>query len=76
MAKLTLSVDDKVITSAERYAKRYGLSVSEIVEAYLAALVKEPSSAPRDAAVLRALRGSLKKADIEEYRRHLATKYR
>jgi antitoxin component of RelBE/YafQ-DinJ toxin-antitoxin module len=76
MSKLTLSVDDRVISSAKRYAKKCGLSVSEMVEAYLAAVVKEPSAAAQDAPILRALRGSLKKADLEDYRKHLVTKYR
>ncbi len=75
MAKLTLSVDDRVVTSAKRYAKQRGLSVSEMVEAYLSAVVKEAPPA-RDAPILRSLRGSLKKADLREYRKHLVTKYR
>jgi antitoxin component of RelBE/YafQ-DinJ toxin-antitoxin module len=76
MSKLTLSVDDRVVSSAKRYAKQRGLSVSEMVETYLAAVAGQGSGAVPDAPILRSLRGSLKKADAAEYRRHLASKYR
>jgi hypothetical protein len=75
MAKLTLSVDDRVVSRAKRYAKQRGVSVSEMVEAYLAA-VAEPCPAERDAPILRSVRGSLAKADLAGYRKHLAAKYR
>jgi hypothetical protein len=76
MSKLTLSVDEGVIARAKQYARRQGVSVSAMVEAYLAA-VGEPSSGPqRDAPVLRSLRGSLTKADLQTYWKHLAGKYR
>jgi antitoxin component of RelBE/YafQ-DinJ toxin-antitoxin module len=76
MSKLTLSVDDRVVSSAKRYAKQRGLSVSGMVEAYLAAVANTASLPNRDAPVLRSVRGSLKKADLKEYRKHLAIKYR
>ena len=76
MSKLTLSVDDRVVASAKRYAKQHGLSVSAIVEAYLAAVANAEVLAERDAPILRSVRGSLKKADLKEYRKHLASKYR
>jgi hypothetical protein len=76
MAKLTLSVDDRVISRAKQYAKQRGLSVSGMVEAYLAA-VAEPLSPTKGAApILRSVRGVLKNADMHEYRRHLSAKYR
>ena len=73
--KLTLSVDDQVISRAKRYAKQHGVSVSEMVEAYLEA-VAAPSPPMRDTPILRSLRGSLHKADRSEYKKHLAAKYR
>lgn len=76
MSKLTLSVDHRVVSRAKRYAKLRGVSVSEMVEAYLAAVAEPPSPATRDAPILRSLRGSLKNADIDAYRKHLAAKYR
>lgn len=75
MAKLTLSVDDAVVSRAKQFAKQRGVSVSEIVEKYLAA-VAEPISPAKDAApVLRSLRGILKKSDAGDYRKRLEQKY-
>ena len=76
MAKLTLSVDDRVVSRAKRYARLRGVSVSEMVEAYLAAVADPPPSPTSAAPILRAVRGVLKNADIDRYRRHLAAKYR
>ena len=76
MAKLTLSVDARVVSRAKQYARRRGISVSEMVETYLGA-VAEPASTARTATpILRSVRGVLKGADIREYRKHLAAKYR
>ena len=36
--KLTLSVDPAVVSRAKRFAKRQGVSVSSLVEAYLASV--------------------------------------
>ncbi len=76
MSKLTLSVEKSVVSRARRYAKQQGVSVSEMVETYLAAVVAPADKVQRRSPILHALRGSLKKADMEAYRRHLAAKYR
>jgi hypothetical protein len=77
MAKLTLSVDNRVVSRAKQYAKRRGVSISQMVEAYLAEVVEPPSPAATGSApILRSVRGVLKSADIGEYRKHLAAKYR
>ena len=76
MSKLTLSVDSRVVSRAKRCAKLRGVSVSEMVEAYLSAVAEPPSPSTRDAPILRSMRGSLKKASVDEYRKHLASKYR
>jgi len=76
MAKLTLSVDDHVITNAKQYAKRRGVSISEMVEAYLAAVSDPPSLARGATPILRSVRGIIRNADVNEYRKHLAAKYR
>ena len=76
MAKLTLSVDSHVVSRAKQYAKRRGVSLSGMVEAYLAAVGEPPSNAAGAAPILHSVRGILKKADIGEYRKHLAAKYR
>jgi hypothetical protein len=76
-SKLTLSVDPNVVSRAKSYAKQRGISISEMVETYLAA-VSEPSlSTPKGPTpVLRMVQGSLKKASPQDYRKHLAAKYR
>jgi hypothetical protein len=77
MSKLTLSVDDTVISRAKRYAKAHGVSISKMVEAYLSAVVVGPTPrAPADTPILRSVRGILKNADVKGYKRYLATKYR
>ena len=76
MSKLTLSVDARVVSRAKRYAKQSGVSVSEMVEAYLAAIAEPSSPGTKDAPILRSVRGSLGKADLAGYRKHLAAKYR
>jgi hypothetical protein len=75
LAKPTLSVDNRVVSRAKQYAKRRGVSISGMVEAYLAAVADPPSPATRAAPILRSVRGVLKHADIDEYRKHLAAKY-
>jgi hypothetical protein len=75
MAKLTLSVDQSVVARAKRYAKQRGVSVSEMVEAYLTS-VSEPPTGEDFPPILRAVRGTLQKADLKEYRKHLREKYR
>ena len=74
MAKLTLSVNDTVITRAKEYAKQRGVSVSKVVQDYLTAIA-DPV-APSGTPVLDSVRGILKKADVKEYRQHLAAKHR
>jgi hypothetical protein len=76
MSKLTLSVDERVVSQAKWYAKQRGVSVSEIVETYLAAVASPSSTVAPDPPILRSLRGSLKKADLAAYRKHLIAKYR
>lgn len=75
MSKLTLSVHPEVVSCAKRYAKERGLSISEMVETYLLA-VTQPSAIGGNLPMLRALRGTLKKANVDDYRKHLVDKYR
>jgi hypothetical protein len=75
MSKLTLSVDDRVVSRAKRYARRQGVSVSKMVEDYLATVAAPPSPVA-DTPVLRTVRGALKQASVGDYRKHLAAKYR
>lgn len=75
MAKLTLSVDPKVVQQAKRYARARRTSVSCLVESYLQLLGRagiEPDEPP----VLRELRGLLRRGSSADYRRHVIRKYR
>jgi Family of unknown function (DUF6364) len=76
MPKLTLNVNARVVARARQYAKLQGVSVSQMVEAYLSAVAEPPAHAPDTAPILRSVRGVLRNADIEEYRKHLAAKYK
>ena len=74
MAKLTLSVDDTVVSRAKRYAERHDVSVSSMVQDFLAAVVEEspPEKLPP---VLSSVRGILKSANRDHYRQYLVKKY-
>jgi hypothetical protein len=75
MAKLTLSVDDRVVSLAKRYAEKRQTSVSRLVEEYLS-LVSTPADAGATP-VLTKLRGLLKGSPLDEraYRRRLKEKH-
>jgi hypothetical protein len=75
MSKLTLSVDPSVVSRAKRYAKQSGVSLSGMVEAYLAS-VSAPLAAKERPPILRSVRGILKKGSPEEYKKHFAAKHR
>lgn len=79
MTKLTLSVDEKVVERAKRYASRRGTSVSRLVETYLDALARPADMRDQDLPpVTRRLRGILKGAKHrrEDYIDYLERKYR
>ena len=76
MAKLTLSVDERIVERAKVYARAQGTSVSGLVEKLLE-LAAAPSGQPGEApAVLQKLRGSLKRGSARDYHRYLERKYR
>lgn len=76
MAKLTLSVDDSVILRAKAYAKLSGVSISEMVESYLAAVSRPDLTSEPKAPILRSLRGILKSDNLGDYHEYLERKYR
>jgi hypothetical protein len=76
MSKLTLSVDDAVVSRAKRYAKARGTSISKMVESYLAAVAEPSPRSTADTPILRSMRGILKKADVKDYKRYLEAKYK
>ncbi len=76
MSKLTLSVDENVASRAKEYAKSHGVSVSQMVETYLAAVVSPPPSSIKPTPVLDSVLGILKHADTQDYHNYLLEKYR
>ena len=69
--KLTLTIDDSVITIAKKYAKNKGKSLSDIVENYLMSLTskenKEEDISPR---ILK-LMGAIELPDNFDYKKEL-----
>ena len=76
MSKLTLSVDDDVVSRAKLYARQRGVSISKMVEAYLDTLATPAAKFSANTPILNRLRGSLRRGDCDDYRKHLAVKYR
>lgn len=70
--KLTLTLDDKVIRSAKRYARAKGRSVSELVESYFKSLT-EVSSEPFEELTpsVKSLMGSFKAPNDFDYKKIL-----
>ena len=79
MAKLTLKVNESIVTRAKRYAARLGVCASRLVE-QLPALVSRAASKDDDdlPPILARLRAELKghSADSAAYRKHLEREYR
>ena len=64
-----MNVDERVVSRAKRYAKQQGVSVSQMVEAYLEAVAEPAADNAPDAPILRSLKGSLSRANVESYKR-------
>jgi hypothetical protein len=77
MTKLTLSVDERVVSTAKRYAALRGTSVSRLVEEYLALASRRADDVQEMPPILARLRGVLKGSRLDErdYRRHLKQKH-
>lgn len=76
MAKLTLSVDERVVARAKKYAQTRGTSVSGLVEQLLDLAASGSGHPDVTPPVLGRLRGSLKGVDVRDYHRYLERKYR
>jgi hypothetical protein len=78
--KLTLTIDDKVIDSAKKYAREKGKSLSDIVENYLKSIIlKEDKEDTSISPKILKLMGSVKLPPNFEYKaalgKALAKKY-
>ena len=78
--KLTLRLDEELIDRAKQYAQTRGKSLSQIVEDHFQGLTRSDrgQEQPSEAPITHSLRGLLKGevTEEEEYRRHLAEKYK
>lgn len=75
MSKLTLTVEEKVVRAAKRYAAARGTSVSRLVERYLILLTR-PLEREEETPVLRLVRAAARGVRADAHRRHLERKYR
>ena len=70
--KLTLTIDKGLIDRAKKYAKSKGRSLSDIVENYLRAIVREENSTVIDSTPLASsLRGAFKAPDEFDYKKEI-----
>jgi hypothetical protein len=76
-AKLTLRLDEDLITQAKRYARDTGKSLSQIVADYFRLLSAEAQRKDSLPPVVQSLKGCLRDASVDEedYRRYLEEKY-
>ena len=76
--KLTLSVDEKVIERAKRYAQERGTSVSRLVETFLGHLSTSNATELELPPITRRLHGVLRtsRASRKEHLDYLSRKYR
>jgi hypothetical protein len=75
LRKLTLSIDEQVISRARRYSLRHKVSISQLVTRYLAGL-GEPERGRSVSKTVKRLRGILPHdASVDEYREFLEKKH-
>ncbi len=78
--KLTLNFNEDIIEKAKQYAKSNNISLSRLIEAYLAALVKKEKKHEEITPLVKSLSGVItldKDFDYKkEYAEHLLEKYK
>ena len=72
--KLTLRLEEELIGVAKEFARSNGKSVSRIVADYFA-LLGRGREGPEISPTVRSMKGSLRGASPEDYRRYLEDKY-
>ncbi|MBR9860215.1 hypothetical protein GYB22_05615 [bacterium] len=77
--KLTLSLNQKIIEQAKSYAKSHNISLSKLIEAYLASLTNKNKKDPKITPLVESLIGVMELPEDynikEEYTKHLEKKY-
>ena len=69
--KLTLTIDDSVISIAKKYAKRKGKSLSDIVENYLMSLTSKENKEEKISPKILKLMGVIQLPDNFDYKKEL-----
>ena len=70
--KLTLTIDQSVISKAKKYARKNGQSVSNIVENYLKNIIIEESSPDSNLSpITKSLKGTFKAPPDFDYKKEL-----
>lgn len=72
--KLTLRLEEELIGVAKEFARSKGKSVSRIVADYFA-LLGRGRDGPDITPTVQSMKGSLRGANVEDYRRYLEDKY-
>jgi hypothetical protein len=70
-SKLTLSIDDRVIVSAKKYAKVKGESLSGLVENYLKSISAQEPGSPKISPRVQKLMGRIKLPKDFDYKKEL-----
>ena len=78
--KLTLSLDQTIIESAKKYAKSNNVSLSKLIESYLATLTKRKQKSPEITPLVKSLSGVISidgDFDVKKgYTEYLLEKYK
>ncbi|WP_179353864.1 DUF6364 family protein [Winogradskyella vidalii] len=78
--KLTLSLDNTIIEKAKKYAKSNNVSLSKLIESYLATLTKQKRDSTKITPLVESLSGVIsldKDLDVKEaYSDYLIEKYK
>ena len=69
--KLTLTIDDSVITKAKLYAKKQGSSLSFVIENYLKAITAKQEDSEESSPMVKSLKGSFKAPKDFDYKKEL-----
>ena len=71
--KLTLTIEERIIQRAKKYAKQHGRSLSGIIEHYLKIITQEETKEKNEITPLvKSLRGSFKAPKSYDYKKELA----
>jgi len=70
--KLTLTIEDKVIDSAKKYARKEGRSLSDIVENYLKSITASNPEKPVISEKVAKLMGVIKLSNDFDYKKELS----